>query len=104
MATPDESPPDGDDGGIVEASYDWDETPPATAVVETVAVALDRKPITLDPLFDSVNPDALNALFVSSPSTRSAIPTTVSFEFVGRYVTVSSVGTVTVREPTADGG
>jgi hypothetical protein len=88
------SPAPGSDG-IVRAEYDWASTSPSTAVVETVAVALDRAATTLDPLYESVDPDALDALVRSSEPPARYV--TVSFGFAGQQVTVHGTGEVVVR-------
>lgn len=77
--------------GVVRATYDWTSTAPSTGVIETVADATDREPLALDPLYHSVDTDALDRLVVSSQK-----ETTVTFSYAGRDVTVHSDGTVAV--------
>jgi len=82
------------DGGndTVQSTYDWSETAPSTGVIETVAAAADREPMEMEPLYETIDPDALDAL------TRSgAGGTSVQFIFAGHDVTVHSNGTVAVR-------
>jgi hypothetical protein len=81
----------------VRRQFDWAETRPSQAVIETVAEALDRSPTTFGPLFEYVDPDALNALFGSEGRVVSDEYTTVSFLFATLDVTVRSDGTVTVQ-------
>lgn len=69
---------------------------PSQAVVERVADAENVDPLALDvPLYDAVDPDALDALFdptVGKPSTTGR----VTFEYYGHTVVVASDGTVTL--------
>lgn len=84
--------------GIVRAQYDWASTPPSTAVIETIAVALNRDELTLEPLYESVDPDALDALLRSNGApSEDANTVTVSFIFADRQVTVQGSGDVIVR-------
>ncbi|WP_224337203.1 HalOD1 output domain-containing protein [Haloprofundus halobius] len=79
--------------------------PPSAAVIETVAIASDREPTSLEPLYKTVDPDALDALLGSSeiPSIDGDI--TVSFVFAGHDVIVENDGRVVVGpvEPRSDG-
>ena len=77
-----------------ERTYRWSETTPSTAVVETVAAVLDREPTAFDPLFEAVDPEALDAVTLSADGL-------VSFRYAGCLVTVATTGTVTV-EPESD--
>jgi len=77
---------------------DWTEDDPALATVEALAVARNCEPTDCPPLYDAVDPDALNALFdgTQPPAVE------VSFTYAQFDVTVAGTGTVTVR-PTDDG-
>lgn len=69
----------------------------ADAVVEAVAASLERDPETLPPLYEAVDPDALDALFgPSGPATRSGARGRVRFAYAERRVTVASDGAVAV--------
>ena len=97
MNRPDESDtPSGRDGAI-RMEYDWTATTPSVAVIETVAVARNREPTRLEPLYEVVDPDALDALVRSSEDSQVADGTTVAFEVADRSVTVHGDGTVVVR-------
>ena len=62
------------------------------AVIHTVARETDRDPLELPPLFDAVDPDALDAL------ARTRRGGDVTFEYAGQTVTVDCDGqTVTVE-------
>lgn len=60
------------------------------AVVATVADRAGADPIDLPPLYDAIDPDALDAIF------RDGRPGRVSFEYVGYEVTVCGRDQVTV--------
>jgi len=81
----------------IQAEYDWTVTPPSTAVIETVAAACDRDPLQLEPLYEVVDPDALDALIRSSGGGPVADGPTVTFEFAEKSVTVHGGGAVVVR-------
>ena len=93
------------DDGAIRAEYDWTDTLASTAVVETVAVACDCEPTELDPLYEIVDPDALDTVIQSSGNGPAAGETTVTFEVADRSVAVHDGGAVVVRpaEPGSDG-
>lgn len=66
-------------------------TTTSTAVLEAVSSASDTPAVDLPPLYDAVDPDALNSLF-SAPGTSGEI----SFRYAGYTVTVSADRTVEV--------
>lgn len=71
-------------------------------VVNAVADAKGVDPLDLDPLYDAIDPDALDRLFSTSPG-ASASPTELRFEMSGCVVVVREGGTVTVT-PAAGAG
>lgn len=76
--------------------YDWSETAPSTAVIETIAVATNTVPTEADPLYDVIEPDALDDLF--DPAWGPTTPELdVSFHYQDLEVSVSATGTVTVQ-------
>ena len=81
----------------IRADYDWTAIPPSTAVIETVAVALDQEPTEITPLYDVIDPDALNTLIRSSDPDSVDDELTVTFPIAGQSVTVHGRGTVTIR-------
>lgn len=92
-----------DASGVIRAAYDWSKTEPSAVVIEMIAIACDRDPTALDPLYDSIDPDALDAFFRSSsdkPAERSA---TVSFVHAGHDVVVRGDGSVVVRPLGSEG-
>ena len=70
---------------------------PSTAVVKTAAIATNRGPTTLEPLYKSVDADALDALLDSDGFHSTDGVTTVSFAFAGHDVTVQNNGVVVVQ-------
>lgn len=82
-----------DDTPAASGVYDWSTTDPARAVVETVASAAGRDETDLPMLYESVDPDGLNALVRSGARTGVA----VSFLMGGYDVTVHGDGRVNVR-------
>jgi hypothetical protein len=74
------------------------------AVVNAVATVSNRSASPshdgppLDSLYDSIDPDALEALFERSGE-EDGDPVTVTFTYSGYRVTVDDSGAVTVTEP-----
>lgn len=89
--------PDDDGPGAIRAEFDWSTVPPSTAVVETVAIAADRDPVALEPLYDAIDPDALDALIHSRGARSTDGDATVTFGIDGYQVTIQRAGTVVVR-------
>lgn len=81
--------------GTVRAQFDWASVSPSLAVIETVSVATDREPTELPSLHGFVDTDALDSL-VGGESATADGDTVVSFQFVGRLVTVRDDGQVVV--------
>ncbi|SIR98547.1 hypothetical protein SAMN05421858_4988 [Haladaptatus litoreus] len=93
-----EDSPNSDDGDPpkgIQLQYDWSSTEPSTAVVETTAQAANCDHRELSPLYDSIDPDAFDAILAR---TRTNIDTTtsISFTYAGYSVTVHSTGTIHV--------
>lgn len=90
----------GEPTAVSEEYGEWNRTQtPSRRVVETVARALDQSPANVDPLAETIDPDALDALFVRPYSSASSSVSTVSFEYGGVSVTVTGDGTVSVVPP-----
>lgn len=68
-------------------------------VIETVAKATGVDPLDLQPLYEVVDPDALDTLFGSSD--RSSRSVAIDFSFGGCRVTVRADGEVTAAPTTA---
>lgn len=67
--------------------------PPSEAVVAAVAAAENVAQTDLPPLFDSIDPDALDSLFESGPLAERSTGT-VSFSYAGHEVSVTADGQV----------
>lgn len=67
------------------------ERPMSQAVIATVAALTDRDPTAMDPLYDWIDPDALDDLFERPSSTATV---SVSFRYLDCVVTVTDEGFV----------
>lgn len=72
---------------------------PSICVIETVADALETDPRELGPLYEAIDPDALDRLFESPRQFASGC---VTFTFEGCEVTVDANGWIAVSPGTAD--
>ncbi|MFC4549131.1 MULTISPECIES: HalOD1 output domain-containing protein [Halorussus] len=93
----------GEDGDFLDDdstfTYDvGDGEPVDVGVVRAVASIRDCKPTELPPLHDSVDPDALDALFPSWRSNRSTAESYVTFDYCGYRVTATTAGRIYVEE------
>lgn len=73
-------------------------TRPSTRVVEALAEAAGVDSVDLPPLYDAVDPDALDSLFAPRPDGSPRVGCRVSFRFDGYQVTVHRDGEVQVRD------
>ena len=91
---PDESDTASETDGEIRAEYDWTATTPSTAVIETVAIASNRELTGIEPLYEVIDPDALDTLIQSNGAESARDGATVTFEFAGQSVTVHGGGVV----------
>ena len=77
-------------------SVDGDGAPPSQRVVEAVSDARDVDVLDLPPLYDTVDPDALDGLFAGRRGDAGAHSGTLVFEYADSTVVVDAYGTVTV--------
>lgn len=77
------------DSHVVRATVD--DRPPSAVIVSAVAALTDRRPESCPPLYDVVDPEALDALFADRHGGE------VRFEYAGCRVTVVDGATVTVE-------
>ncbi|WP_313692337.1 HalOD1 output domain-containing protein [Halorarum halobium] len=89
--------PASDSCGAIQAEFDWSVVTPSTAVVETVAIAAACEPTVLEPLYETVDPDALDTLIRSIGTDSKDGDATVTFALDGYQVTVERDGRVDVR-------
>jgi hypothetical protein len=80
--------------GAKQFEYEWDEIDPTSGVVEAVAATTGKEMTALTPLYQEVDPDALNALVSKLPTGEE--PIEVSFTYSGQKITVDNAGVVTV--------
>lgn len=70
----------------------WGESSISTRVVEAVAEYSGTATLDLPPLYDSIDPDALERIIPGMTEGE------VSFVYADQHVTVDSLGTITVEE------
>ena len=63
------------------------------SVVETVAEAMDTDPRDLPPLYEVVDPDALDTLF---KPVGGRLGLKISFEYIGHEITITDDGEVVI--------
>lgn len=81
---------------IARTRYSDDESP-SEAVVRTLAALEGVESSDLDPLYESIEPEALDAL-LDRPVPEGSAPPTVQFVASGYRVVVSGDGRITVLE------
>jgi len=72
------------------------------AVITAVADATDNDFTDLEPLYSTIDPDALDSLFQSGPGGQWQQASQVSFRFAGCDVVVHGDRKVVVKPPRAD--
>ncbi|WP_418281497.1 HalOD1 output domain-containing protein [Halorubrum sp. DTA98] len=80
--------------------FDAEIVEPSTAVVGAVATVAGNDPLDIEPLYSTVDPDALDALFDRRKPVVGDLHT--RFTLDGYDVTLSSYGSVVVRPPNTD--
>jgi len=76
------------DGGLSEAAS------PSTEVVRRVASEASVDPIDLPPLYEAVDPDALDRFLESVDGTTPTVSEAVRFRYAGYHVAVEADGAV----------
>lgn len=71
--------------------------PVSVVVVEAIAAATDQSPLEVDPLYDTIDPEALDELFHNVGS-QSRARGRIKFVHCGYEVTVEDTGDVTIDE------
>lgn len=82
---------------VVREQYDWATISPASAVVETVSQALDCGPTAFGPLYEYIDPDALNNIVASTTPSGTTAETVVSFQFDAHTIAVHGSGDVVME-------
>jgi hypothetical protein len=80
----------------VRAQYEWATTPPLLAVVETIATAVGCETDDIDSVYESVDPDALDAIMRHSKGGPGE-GIRVAFPYGDWTVSVHESGEVVVR-------
>lgn len=86
-----------DRGDAYRAHHDWTETTPSRAVIDALATVLECDPTDVGPLYDALDPDALDELLSRDADTGIVVAFTVE----GFRVRVGGDGELVVRP---DGG
>lgn len=90
------NPPDQD----LLVSFDWTAfDSPSSALVDVIAEELTVDPMDLDPLYQRVDPDALNSLFEPRNGRRPLPGTSVEFTYADFRVRVNASGQGYVYPP-----
>ncbi|MFD1565167.1 HalOD1 output domain-containing protein [Haloarchaeobius amylolyticus] len=82
-------------------TFDPADSRPSEAVVTAVATQLETDPVELSPLYDVVDPDALDDLVDHAQRTGTDETQLVWFTYEGFAVGVRSDGQVRIRDTTA---
>lgn len=86
----------------IQAFYNWGDTAPSAAVIDTVAFAAHRELSDLPLLYEVVEPEALDKLITSSNAMRASQDSqlSISFAYANCAVTIKCDGEVCIRSPT----
>ena len=84
------------------ASFDSSSESVCMAVISTVGVVSETKPMELPPLYSVCDPDALAALATPTVVGPSNGDIHVSFTFAGHEVTIHDYGIIAVQPPQED--
>lgn len=79
---------------------DWRADEPVTAaVVRGVATVMNTPPTELQPIYETVDPDALDLVFDSTPGNPESRDISVTFRFNECEVRVHATGTIEITPP-----
>lgn len=87
----------------VRTQFDLEKTPPSVAVTASLAEVKNADPVELDPLYSTIDPDALDAIVRIREGTEGDI--LARFVHEECAITVSSYGVITIsdeHDPTAE--
>lgn len=90
--------------GAYRVKFSYGSDPPSLVLCEAIASITDEDPLELEPLFDVIDPDALDSLFVPTTSGESRGDGSVSFTFHGFDVEVKSYGLIEIEPAETDEG
>jgi len=80
--------------GTYRARFDSETVTPSVAVIGAIADIRDADPERLDPLYEAIDPDALDRVVTAVPTEEDR---SVTFDYGGYEVTVSNGGIVDIR-------
>jgi hypothetical protein len=80
-----------------ETQFDPDETPATVAVVIAMEEATINSPSRLPPLFESIDPDGLEAILDRNQDAE------VRFQYAGMLVVVYGTGRIVIQDSTETG-
>jgi hypothetical protein len=84
------------------AHHDWSDTATIGTTIVNAVVALDG--VALDecePVYDVVDPDALDAVLTPTTGRSARAPVQVQFSYHGYMITVDSTGEIVIEAPDA---
>ena len=84
------------ESSTARTQFDQEKTPPSMAVIATLAEVMAADPVELDPLYSTIDPEALDALVRVRNGTTGDIH--VSFTHEDHAITVFSYGVVTISQ------
>ena len=84
------------DRNVFEKEFDPVYDTPSTILIDTIAYIHNADPITLDPLAETVDTDALD-LLLTSPSEADERPIDVRFSYEGLDICMRSDGKIWIR-------
>ncbi|WP_276282006.1 HalOD1 output domain-containing protein [Halorussus caseinilyticus] len=85
--------------GCYRARYDSTEHPTSTVVVTAVAAVTETDPLDLEPLRESLDPDALDDIFRRTPGGHVREEGCVEFSLAAHEVVVGAEGDVEIYPP-----
>lgn len=91
----DENPDSEDEPQVFQTKFE-DSTSPSFTLIKALAAIKDTEPVELDPLSESVDPDALDTLIGTAEPQEG--PLEVAFTIEGYYVRIQSNGRISFRE------
>ncbi|MCU4751825.1 hypothetical protein OB919_07490 [Halobacteria archaeon AArc-curdl1] len=88
-------------GERMTAAFETPSRSKSLEIVSAVADHLEREPIDLDPLYHSIDPDAIDSLFDTSASSVPSEGTRVTFTYERCEVTVTRASVDVSSQPNA---
>lgn len=85
------------DSAATRATYDWSTIRPSTAVIETIAAHADRDAVDVEPLYNTIDPDGLDAIVRSNHKRAVENSAVVQFQHTDHHIAIYSDGVLTVR-------